>query len=153
MTRATNHNPSEFTLVIERILDAPLERVWQAWTDKAQIMQWLSPKGFHVREHKGSIAPGENYREIMVSPEGEDSIFYGEYLEMTAPQKLVFTHIWENDTCGLPEIRTVCTVLLKEVEGGKTKMTFTQEGLVSGDTRDSHNGGWSECFDKLNIYL
>lgn len=146
-------DPSDFTLVIERILNAPRERVWQAWTDKAQIMQWLSPKGFHVREHKGSIAAGENYREIMVSPEGEDSIFYGEYLEMTAPEKLVFTHIWENDTCGIPEVRTVCTVLLEEIEGGKTKMTFTQEGLVSADSRDSHNGGWGECFDKFQAFL
>lgn len=146
-------DPSDFTLVIERILDAPRERVWQAWTDKAQILQWFSPKGFHVKEHTGSIAVGESYREIMVSPEGKDSIFFGEYLEIRAPEKLVFTHIWENDTCGIPQVRTVCTLTLSETLDGKTKMTFTQKGLVSADSRDSHNGGWSECFDKLNVYL
>ncbi|MEE4378241.1 MAG: SRPBCC domain-containing protein [Candidatus Competibacteraceae bacterium] len=142
-----------FELTITRIFDAPRERVWQAWTDKEQVIEWLSPKGFYVKEHKGKIAEGEHYRERMISPAGNDSVFFGEYLELSPPEKLVFTHIWENDECGIPEVRTVCTVLLETMSDGKTKMIFTQTGLSSEESRDSHESGWSECFDKLSTFL
>lgn len=143
----------DFTLRIERVLKASRERVWRAWTDKQQVMQWLSPQGFKVKEYRGSIATGQPYREHMVGPEGQDSVFSGEYLEMSPPEKLVFSHTWQNDTCGIPGIKTICTVLLEVIDGNSTKMTFTQSGISSADSRDSQNGGWGQCFDKLALLV
>lgn len=148
---------SNFSLNIERILNAPREAVWKAWTNHELRMRWLSPAGFYVSEDVGEIKVGEAYKACMISPESNESRYAGEYLELKAPEKLVFTHIWQNDICGIPNIETICTVLLEELEDGRTKMTFTQTGLSSADSRDSHIGGWSECFDKLfslsNDYL
>ena len=140
---------TEFTLVIERVFDAPREQVWKAWTDHDLRMQWLSPKGFHMNEDDGDIQTGVSYKACMISPEGHESRYAGEYCEIKEPEKLVFTHTWHNDTCGIPGIETICTVLLEETDNGKTKMTFTQSGISSAASRDSQNGGWSECFDKL----
>jgi uncharacterized protein YbaA (DUF1428 family)/uncharacterized protein YndB with AHSA1/START domain len=147
-----NQSPS-FTLNIERVLQAPRERVWRAWTDKEYIRQWLSPLGFHVRSYNGTIATGEAYREHMVGPEGQDSIFFGEFLELIPPEKLVFSHTWHNDTCGIPGIRTLCTVLLEAIDENTTRMTFTQSGISTADSRDSQNGGWGQCFDKLALMV
>ena len=143
----------EFMLVIERVFDVPREHVWKAWTDHKLRAQWLSPTGFYVSEDDGRIQPHESYKACMISPEGNESRYAGEYREMIEPEKLVFTHIWQNDTCGIPNIETVCTVFLEEIEDGKTKMTFTQTGLSSADSRDSHHGGWSGCFVKLTSLL
>lgn len=138
-----------FTLRIERVFNAPIERVWKAWTDHDTILKWMSPKGFYVREKAGPVVIGNQYRSVMISPEGEESIYFGEYLEVLPPEKLVFTHTWETDVCGVPAIHTECTVLLSAIDAVSTKMVFTQRGLSSAGSRDSHVGGWSECFDKL----
>lgn len=153
VTQQDQRSDADFTLVIERILDAPRKRVWQAWTDHEMRMQWLSPAGFHVSEDKGHIRAGEAYKACMISPEGQESRYEGEYREIKEPEKLVFTHVWQNDICGIPDIVTVCTVVLEELEDGRTKIIFTQSGLSSAESRDSHDGGWSECFDKLVLFL
>ncbi|WP_421779999.1 SRPBCC family protein [Kiloniella litopenaei] len=153
MSRTQTMEQAEFTLVIERVFDAPREQVWKAWTDRDIRMQWLSPKDFSVRQDDGRICAGHEYKACMISSAGKESRYAGEYREVKEPEKLVFTHTWQNDICGVPYIETLCTVLLEETADGKTKMIFTQSGLRSADARRSHNGGWSECFDKLKAVV
>ncbi|WP_417432522.1 SRPBCC family protein [Kiloniella sp.] len=150
-TQTQAFEQAEFTLVIERIFDVPREKIWMAWTDHDIRMQWLSPKDFSVVQDEGCIQTDKAYKACMINSEGKESRYAGEYREVKEPEKLVFTHVWQNDTCGIPDIETVCTVLLEEIEVGKTKMTFIQTGLRSEDARISHKGGWNECFDKLQI--
>lgn len=140
----------DFTLVIERVFDAPRQKVWKAWTDKKLIMQWLAPEGFAVTEHEGAVAAGEQHSHCMVSTENQESRYAGKYLEVKEPEKLVFSHVWLTDVCGIPGIETVCTVLLEETEDGRTKMIFTQSGISTADSRDSQNWGWNSSFDGLS---
>lgn len=146
-------NKAEFTLVIERVFEAPREKIWKAWTDKELVMQWLSPEGFTVTEHEGNVIAGEKHSHSMLSDEGQESRYTGTYLEVKEPEKLVFSHVWLTDVCGIPGIETVCTVLLEETENGGTKMTFTQSGISTADSRDSQNWGWNSCFSGLEDLL
>ena len=63
----------------------------------------------------------------------------------------MFTWTWEegHDDAG----RETLITLTFEGVGGKTLMTFRQEIFESAEARESHEGGWSECFDRLESYL
>ena len=81
----------------------------------------------------------------------EDLTMQGVYKEIVRPERIVFTHAWIGDD-GKPEHETLVTVTLVE-RGGKTEMTFHQGLFASMESRDSHAGGWSESFDKLEKHL
>jgi uncharacterized protein YndB with AHSA1/START domain len=134
-------------LVLTRVFDARRDLVFKAWTEREYLMQWSAPHGFTVTESDGELRPGGRYRAAMRSPEGNDYRLGGVYKEIVAPERLVFTHAWEDDKGKLGH-ETEVTVTLEDL-GGKTKMTFRQTGFETASSRDSHEGGWSETFEKL----
>lgn len=95
--------------------------------------------------------PGGAYRTCLRSPEGKDYWVQGFYREIVEPERLVFTHAWENED-GQPKHETLVTVTFAE-HGGKTKLTFHQAIFESVEGRNSHQLGWSECLDRLVEYL
>jgi uncharacterized protein YndB with AHSA1/START domain len=140
---------SDVELVITRVFDAPRELVWKAWTDPEQMKKWSAPKGFTIPISEGELRPGGAWRSMMVSPDGMELKLGGVYREIVEPERLVFTHAWTSPT---QSRETLCTVTLVE-RGNKTEMTFRQTGFASTDARDSHNDGWSQCFDRLEDLL
>lgn len=143
-------------LVIECIFDAPRERVFKAWTDPEQMMNWFCCKGFKVLLAEIDLRPGGAWRSSMESPEGNRYTEVGVFREILEPEKLVTTWAWE--AIGGEEkheigYETVVTVNFEIHEENKTKMLFRQETFESVESRDSHNQGWSEAFDNLSIYL
>jgi uncharacterized protein YndB with AHSA1/START domain len=87
----------------------------------------------------------------MRSPDGDDLWLGGVYREIVFPERLVFTHAWD-DASGRRGQETVVTVTFSD-EGGGTKMVFRQEGFTSAGERDGHAGGWTECFERLADHL
>lgn len=75
----------------------------------------------------------------------------GVYREIVEPERLVFTHAWE-DKDGKPKHETLVTITFAEHDG-KTKLTFHQAIFESIESRDSHGEGWSESLDRLEEYL
>jgi uncharacterized protein YndB with AHSA1/START domain len=68
------------------------------------------------------------------------------------PERLVFTFAWEGDEDGEPGHETLVTLSFAE-EGGRTRMTFRQAVFTSVESRDAHEGGWSEAFERLALHL
>ena len=87
----------------------------------------------------------------MHAPDGRDLWLGGVYREIVAAERLVFTHAWD-DPQGKPGHETVVTVTFVERDG-KTEMTFRQAVFESVGERDGHQGGWSECFERLETHL
>jgi uncharacterized protein YndB with AHSA1/START domain len=75
----------------------------------------------------------------------------GVYREVIAPERLVFTFAWEDEN-GQPKHETLVTVTFTE-QNKQTLMTFHQAIFESVESRNSHQSGWSECFDRLAAYL
>jgi uncharacterized protein YndB with AHSA1/START domain len=75
----------------------------------------------------------------------------GTFREIAAPERLVFTHAWE-DQQGRRGHETLVTVPFVEHDG-KTTMAFQQAGFVSVTSRDGHAEGWSSAFELLTEYL
>ena len=131
--------PAERTLVITRILDAPRNLVFKAWTDPEHLVHWLGPQGFTGTIVRMDVRPGGAYRFHMRSPEGTDHWRRGVYHEVVEPERLVFTYAWE-DAESNPGHETLVTVTFVEL-GGKTKLTLRQAVFESVTSRDAHQAG------------
>jgi len=136
-------SPETHELVITRIFDAPRDVVWAAWTDREQAKQW-GPKGFTTPEREMEFFPGGKWHAVMISPDGKVYRQHGIVREVAAPERLAFTFIWDDS----PDKEMLITVSFAE-RGRKTEMTFRQTGIDTIASRDGHEVGWNEAFDRL----
>jgi uncharacterized protein YndB with AHSA1/START domain len=138
-------------LTITRVLNAPRTLVFKVWTQPEHFSRWLGPKDFTTIGCQMNVQVGGMYRACIRSPEGNDHWMQGVYREVIEPERLVFTFAWEDEN-SQPKHETLVTVTFEE-QDNKTLMTFRQAIFESTESRDSHNTGWSECFDRLETYL
>lgn len=144
---------------IERHFNASVEAVWAMWTDPAKFQSWYGPMGMSVPVAEMDVAVGGT-RKIcmeMKSPERTMSMWFtGEYREISAPTRLVYTesmcdadgNVISPASMGMPEGTPEVTeviVELSEVDGG-TRMIMTHLGVPAGTPGE---GGWMQAFDKL----
>lgn len=141
--------PSERTLVITRIFDAPRSLVFKAWTEPEHRMRWWGLKGFTVTSCEMDLRPGGAWRLSMRSPEGREDRQVGIFREIVPPERLVFTYAFE-DAGGNIGHETLVTVTFADHEG-KTKLTVNQAVFETVAVRD-HVRGWGEALDRLAEY-
>ncbi|RJP80244.1 MAG: SRPBCC domain-containing protein [Candidatus Zixiibacteriota bacterium] len=150
-------------LVITRTLDAPPDRVYQAWTDPDMAKQWYGPQTFTVPEIQMDPRPGGSYLFCMRSPDGQDYWSTGTYREIVPGKKIVSTDSFADEQgnvvpasyygmVGDYPLEMLTTVTFEEVNG-KTRMTLRHEGIPEGEDRELARQGWEESFDKLNEFL
>ncbi|CAN5433417.1 SRPBCC domain-containing protein [soil metagenome] len=149
-TRPAPHE--DLNLVLTRVFDATPQDVFEAWTDRDQLMRWHCPKNFKVIFCDADVRVGGKWRLGMRGPDGREYISGGVYKQVKAPGKLVFTHSWEHNEQEPASVNTLITLTFVET-GAKTTMTFVQAGLTTPESRNSHKGGWSEAFDNLIAYI
>ena len=80
----------ERILRISRLFAAPREAVFRAWTDPEALVKWWGPQGCTARAELDPRTGGK-WRSVMVHSDGEENIVGGVYLEISAPERLVFT--------------------------------------------------------------
>ena len=135
----------EITLELRRTYPVPRERVFRAWTEAEQVKKWFGPKYCTCPEAELDLRVGGRYRFTLAEPDGKH-IMGGEYVEITPPDKLVFTMKWENASEDLPEMLVTVEFLPR---GDGTEMVLTHERNPSTEVRDSHSQGWTSSFDCL----
>ena len=148
--RATTASDRE--LVISRIIDAPRERVFKAWTDPELLKQWFAPLPYTTPVAELDVRPGGANLIVMRGPDGNDLPNRGVYLEVVKNEKLVitdaYTEAWE------PSEKPFMTLIVTfENEGGKTKYTARVRHWTVAD-RETHekmgfHQGWGQCADQL----
>jgi uncharacterized protein YndB with AHSA1/START domain len=140
-------------LVFERTFGAPRERVWEAFTDPNLVPLWWGQHGTTTKVEEMDVRPGGKWRYVNSAPDREDIAFYGEYLELTPPERYKWTFMFDLDgvPTGGPE-----TFILEEVDG-KTKVTSIghmgsvealEDALATGMV-----GGAIETWDRLDALL
>src|SRR5262245_2644955 len=112
---------SEQEIRITRLFDAPRRLVFEAMTKPEHVKRWWGclGEGYSVPVCEIDFRPGGKWRFVSRHPQGE-AAFYGEYLEIDPPHRMVFTEIYEL----FPDAVSVVTSLLTE-EGKKTRLTAT----------------------------
>lgn len=108
---------SEREIVTTRIVDAPRDRVFRAWTDPEQLACWWGPKGFTNTFDEFDLRPGGAWRFVMHAPDGIDYQNTSVFVEIATPERIVFTHVTG------PRFTVVATF---EDVGPKTRVSFCQ---------------------------
>jgi uncharacterized protein YndB with AHSA1/START domain len=151
-------------LQVRRTLSAPRERVFEAWLDPDLLRRWLTgPRATSPRAEVDARVGGE-FRVIVTSrlggllgrlPGSFDGAVHmvGRYLEISPPERLVFSFGWENfPTIDLDPEATVVTVEFHEWDGG-TEIVLTHERQPSRRLRAFHSHGWKGSLRKLDALL
>ncbi len=114
--------PSDREIQMTRLFDAPRALVFEALTKPEHIKEWWGRlgDGYTVPECEVDLRPGGAWRFVNQTPKGKRVVFYGEYREIDAPRRMVFTEIFEP----FPDAVSVVTTVLTE-EHGKTRVTLT----------------------------
>jgi len=93
MTETNATETTDREIVATRLLDAPCELVWEAWTNPKHLAQWWGPNGFTNTIHKIEVKPGGVWRFIMHGPDGTDYRNEIVYVEVVKPERLVYDHV------------------------------------------------------------
>lgn len=105
---------------IVRMYDAPVEAVWDAWTDIEQVKQWWGPRGFTLTSHSKDLRPGGIWHYTMHGPDGTDYPNKTLYHEVVEHAKLVYDHGGNDERAPLFRV----TALFEDVNG-KTRLDMT----------------------------
>ena len=138
-------------LRLERLLDAPPERIFAAWTDPGLLRRWWAAEpDWTSPEATTDVRVGGRYRLSMQDTTGAVRSVAGEYLEVDPPRRLVYTWTWEShdDAPAGDEVTVVTVDFLPE--GSATRVVLEQRGFSGEADRDRHDHGWRGCLDNLD---
>jgi len=147
-------------LVVTRVFDAPVERVWKAWSDPEHVKRWWGPNGFTSPIARIDFREGGTSLVCMRSRDNHDFYNTWSYRKIVPNQLIEFVLDWADKDgnridptqMGLPpgmprEVRHVIT--FKTVAGNKTEMTVTEYGYTSDEVMNLSKAGLEECLDKM----
>lgn len=136
------------TLTLTETFPASPARLFGAWTDADVLKRWFAPGDLRVAEASADVRPGGRYRIVMEHPNGEQSIVGGEYREIVANERLVFTWRWEHG-----EDTTLVDVAFKPAGAAATEMTLVHTQFKQSEDKDRHGQGWAGCIAKLRTSI
>jgi uncharacterized protein YndB with AHSA1/START domain len=143
---------SDRELVLTRLIDAPREKLYRAWTDPALLKQWFAPAPWTTPTVELDVRPGGASLVVMRGPDGNEFPNRGVYLEVVENERLVFTDAYTE--AWSPSQKPFMTVIVTfEDEHGKTRYTarvrhWTVEDRETHEKRGFHQG-WGQCADQL----
>jgi uncharacterized protein YndB with AHSA1/START domain len=157
MTAATDTaSVQDRELVLTRLIDAPREKLFRAWTDSELLRQWFAPLPYTTPVAELDVRPGGANFIVMRGPDGTDMPLRGVYLQVVESERIVFTDAytkaWE------PSDKPFMTVIVTfEDEGGKTRYTARVRHWTVAD-REAHekmgfHQGWGQCADQLTALV
>jgi uncharacterized protein YndB with AHSA1/START domain len=137
------------SFTITRVFDAPRELVFAAWTEPAQFARWFGGEAdVPVETVTLDVRPGGAWRALMHLTDPQPMVldFHGEFTEVVAPERLVFTLL--NPMAPDDPTAEVITVTLTDL-GGKTEMFFEQGDNLTAEEYVRTKEGWIGFFDRL----
>src|SRR5438270_11378617 len=143
----------KLSLEVKRLIKAPRNRVYAAWTDPAQLKQWFGPENVQTRQLVADARVGGKFRWDLINSEGETMTCRGEYRELQPSKKIVFTWQWEDDEAWENHSSIITVELDDAGGGGGTELRLTHEKLPNEESRHGHTRGWNSALDKLEKFF
>ena len=143
--------PSDRQILITREFDAPKELVWKAWTTPELVRRWWHANRGEMTVCEMDLRVGGSWRYAMVTPDGMEVGFHGEYREIEPFERLVSTEAYE----GIPDPdgnASLNTLTLTEQDGRTTMTVLVEHPTAEG--RDAHinsgmEAGMQDALDLL----
>lgn len=138
-------------LKIERVIHAPRERVFKAWTDPKLAVQWWGPKAYPATFLEMDVSVGGAWRGMLRSvADGTVLSHRGVFREIVEPSLISFTFAWDAE--GERGMETLVTLTFEDL-GGKTRFTLHQSPFITAGERDGHVEGWNSALNRLEHSL
>ena len=152
MAEPSDPGASEYGIRITRVFDAPRERIWSEWTEPESFADWYGGPECEVPLSSVSmdVRPGGRWQLTMFAPpHGRRIDWRGQYREVAAPERLVFTVTDQPRDDALELV----IVVLTDLGDGRTEMIFEQRGSMSPEQYERTTEGWGAFFDRLRERL
>lgn len=144
---------SERQLTLTREVNVSREDLYRGWTDPAMMKKWFAPLPYTVAEAELDVRPGGRCKVVMQAPDGTLMPGDGVYLEVQAPERLVFTDAYTAGWEPNENLFMTTIIQLDDLGGGKTRYTATVRHW-SAEKKQQHEAmgfheGWGQCLDQL----
>ena len=133
---------------VTRVFAAPRERIWREWTEAESFADWFGGTDCEIPLSTVAldVRPGGAWRATMFcGPDRREIRWTGEYREVVAPERLVFT-VTDRPGDGRHEL---VTVVLTDLGDGRTEMLFQQHGRMTPEQYERAGEGWGSFFDRI----
>lgn len=161
MANGTDNNPCDtdgvahtFDLVLERVIDAPPEKVFKAYTDPTILSQWFAPRPWSITDAVVEPRAGGRFNFVMHGPDGERFPNAGIFLEVVENRRLISTDALTPDwkPAGAPFM--VARIEMEPTGDGRTKYIaiashWNAESMKQHEQMGFHEG-WGQVADQLN---
>jgi uncharacterized protein YndB with AHSA1/START domain len=151
MAKATISTPGDRDVRIERIFNAPRDRVWQAMTDPKLVAQWWG-RGNKLVIERLEVERGGHWRFVEHSDHGVHG-FEGRFAEVTPPERVVQTFEWD----GMPGHVALETMTLEDLGDGRTRLVTTSLFMTAEDRdgmlQSGMEGGLNQSYAALDRLL
>lgn len=153
---------------IQRRFAAPVERVFDAWVDPAQMAVWAGPTGSRTEVLSGAIAAGETMHARQDNAEGMTMYTIARYHAIERPTRLTYDQSFADEAGNIVKApffdhwpHVMRTDVQFEEDGNGTRLTLTwtpidatpEEEAQFASIMESMTGGWNGSFDKLDAHL
>ena len=153
-----------FDVHVEREFDAPIERVWAAWTVPDDLREWWGPAGFTCPHAEVDLREGGRIFVTMRAPDEWGGLEYPSTWNITTiepPRLLRYVYRFADAEgraitaaeAGIPDGGVPDAgeheVVLTPLEGGRTRLEMTEHGYATEESRDMSRGGLEQCLDKM----
>jgi uncharacterized protein YndB with AHSA1/START domain len=140
----------ERVLRIERTFNAPIERVFDAWTSEEVLRRWLhAQRGWETPTAEIDLRVGGKIRVVMRDPaDGSEWGATGQYTAIEPPDRLVFTWVWDHD----PDNPQLIELEFTPREG-RTSVLMTNSAIPTDGRLKDQQDGWNRCYDNLERAL
>lgn len=150
--------PDDATLILTRMLNAPQELAFEAWTSAEHIQQWMRPEpGMVIPRASMDLRVGGKFRIQMKVPDGEFLTAVGVFKEVKAPERLVYTWDWEKDGSGeeFGEVEGKTSLVTVEFlkRGERTEMVLMHSRFATVESRDNHARGWGRIAESFARFV
>ncbi len=142
---STNMHDRRGEFSISRVVNAPRDLVWEAFTEPEHLAAFWGGPGITVPVESVAmdVRPGGSFELTIVGPDGAEYPNRGEYVEVDKPGRIVFTE---------PDTGITATITFAEV-GDKTEVTIHQVGVPERFLGPEAEAGFAAMFDKLEALL
>ena len=158
-----HHSGDGGSIRITREYNAPLDRVWEQWTDPDLYKCWSAPKEYYTPFANFDLRIGGKYLSSMRGPDGKDIWSTGIYKEIIEPNRLVMTDSFADEHGNIVPasyygmgdnipMEMEVEVSMEDL-GGRTRLVLEHKGLPEGEILEQTRQGWSETLDKLEECL
>ena len=150
-------------VVVNRVIDAPVDQVWKAWSESNYVMQWWGPTGFNCPLAAMDFREGGTSLVCMRAPKefgGSDMYNTWTYSQIIPLERIEFIAKFADQNgnqidpaeIGIPsgvpdEVRHVIT--FKALNNAQTELTVTEFGYTSDQAHDISKLDMEQCIDKM----